>query len=191
MLYPFLNAFIGAAAWRLRGGAFTTITKIDLGTDFARLIGAAGLAAPLALEHGPLFGLVTPAVFIGLLVTGWGPFQGLGLKSPYAPERSWLRWLPLRLGLPTGSVGHDAVGLAEAGLVLIAPSAALLAALCGPLAVIPLVVAGLLFPLAYGIPRVIRLPSWPRVAVGQDWGEVFVGALLALAFHFATSGIFK
>jgi uncharacterized membrane protein len=37
-----------------------------------------------------------------------------------------------------------------------------------------------LFPLAYAIPRKISLPTIPNFATGQEWGENFVGAFLAI-----------
>lgn len=182
-------ALVGALGWRLRGGAFTTLTGIDLGTDFARVIGAAAIAAPLAILHGPLYAILIPLIFAGLIATGWGPFQGLGLPSPYAPERSWLRWLPLRLGLKTGTVAHDAVGLAEAGVICVAPSAVFFGITHGVLAGVLALTVGLGFPIAYAIPRIVRLPAIPKFSSGQAWGEVFVGALIGAAFSAISSGV--
>jgi hypothetical protein len=167
--------------WRLRGGAFTTLTGIDPGTDGARLGCAVLMGAPLALLHADWRALLLiPAIFIGLLMAGWGPFQGMGTEDVpgYAPEKSWLRWLPDRLGLAPGSYWHDWVGMTQAGVVCVAPSAIVVAWVAHWTTMPPLMVlvCGAAFGEAYTIARA-PLPSIPKFVTGQSWGEVFAGML--------------
>ncbi|HQT62765.1 hypothetical protein [Acidiphilium sp.] len=172
-----------AVLMRLRGGAFTTLTRLNPGTDGAR--GGFSVAVA-ALFLSPALGVT---LFLGLIVTGWGPFQGLGLPSAGAPERSWMRWLPERLGFAPGTIAHDVLGLAQSGVVFLAPTAALLAWLVSPLAGVTLLGAGPLWPVAYAIPRIVRLPTIPRFASGQAWGECFTGAILGTALILSMKGL--
>lgn len=180
-------AIVGAILMRLRGGAFSTLTGIRLGTDTARAIYAVPMGAALAIasHHFSAFLLAIP-LFVGLLITGWGPFQGMGLKAPTTPEKSWMRWLPNLLGLKTGTVGQDAFGLAEAGLVFMLPVALVCGWFYGQFIVI---LAGLLWPVAYGIPRLVSLPTIPNFASGQSWGECFTGAFAGIALLLAIHGL--
>lgn len=167
--------------WRLRGGAFTTLTGIDPGTQGARLMCGILMAAPLALVHADWRALVLiPAIFVGLASDGWGPFQGMGTENVpgYAPETSWLRWLPLRLGLARGTYWHDWLGMTQAGVVCVVPSAVVVAWVSHwtilPAAMV--VACGAAFGEAYTTARA-PLPSIPKFVTGQAWGEIFAGAL--------------
>lgn len=127
--------------------------------------------------------ILAPTIVGGLMLTGWGPFQGMGLEDVpgYKPEASWLRWPPHEIGLRDGSIGMDVMGMAEAGFLCMSLSALVVAWLTWPPSVTPLAVvgAGVLFPIPYLIARFVPLPRIPRFASGQAWGEV--GAALAFS----------
>lgn len=175
--------------WRLRGGALATLLRVRVSTDVTRAI--CSVLIVVALAPGviaPLTGGgLAIALMLGLMLAGWGPFQGMGLENVpgYVPEQSWLRALPRLLGLKVGSFWHDAVGMAQAGLVCMAPAAIVCgwatawhaAPICAPLA------AGVAFPIPYAIAR-IKLPSIPNFAEGQSWGEVGAGILVGAALGF-------
>ncbi len=177
MIALVLFALFSGVVWRLRGGAFTTLTGLNPGTDGARAIAAVliplGLAAYTA--HWTLLTLA-PAIFVGLITTGWAPFQEMGLRPPGMPEASELRCLPLWLGLPVGTFWHDFVGMAEAGVVCMAPSALVALALHVPAPFVPLL-TGVCFAPAYTLAR-LRWPAVPNFARGQEWGEIFAGAVV-------------
>lgn len=190
-LHLLIASTLGGFLQRLRGGAEKTLTGIKVGTQVTRIVFAFAFASMLAAMIGAAWpAMLAPFIFIGVATAGWGPFQGLGLPAPSPPEKSWMRWLPLRLGLPIGSLAHDAVGLMEAGLCFMTPSAAFLWYRVGAHSGLLCLVAGLLWPVAYGIPRVIPLPSIRGFAVGQAWGEVFSGALAMAALFIACKGGF-
>lgn len=178
--------------WRLRGGAFTALTSLDPGTDGARLAAAVLIAAPLYFIHHDWRALLlVPAVLIGLVLAGWGPFQGMGTENVpgYLPERSWLRALPRALGLQAGTYAHDLLGMIQAGLVCVAPAALLVAWVSHWTVSFPALVlaAGAGFGAAYSVAR-IGLPTIGKFVTGQAWGEVLAGAgfgaALAAAFLF-------
>lgn len=165
--------------WRERGGAFTQATGINPGTDGARLgCGVLSAGVLYLASHQWQAGLLAVSELVGLMLTGWGPFQGMGLEKGQIPERSWLRWLPLAVGFARETIPHDMLGLAQAGIVCVAPSAVICAwvAHWGWRAPVAVLAAGALFPLAYLIAR-IGLPRVPDFAKGQAWGEVGAGML--------------
>jgi len=175
-LYP----LAGALMWRLGGGDFTTLTGLNFGTDPAPLLRGA-LAGVLAIKFGWQVGLAAiGALFLGVCIGGWGPFQGMGLPAPYSPEASRLRWLPERMGFAVGTVAHDFIGMAEAGALCMTPLAALLAWRADWAAVAILFGGGLLCAPSYLLARTI---PWyvPKFAQGQAWGEVFAGAVVGAA----------
>lgn len=173
-----LYVLFGGVVWRMRGGAFTTITDFNPGTDGDRVFTSIIFALPLTLIDPVFSSIVMLGIFIGLLISGWGPFQSPGIVSPGIPEESWLRWLPLELGLPIGSVSHDLVGLAEAGLLFVLPM--FLGLICIGVHAWLLLAMSPVFAISYLIPRLITLPTIPEFVTGQEWGEIFVGIFLAL-----------
>lgn len=185
---------VPAILWRLGGGAFTTLTGVELTTDEARLFRAfAGSLAvfsftPPFSAHAYIYmtiWLAPAALYIGVMISGWGPFQGMGLPSPGMPEQSWMRWLPEQLGLKVGTLAHDLVGMAEAGTVCMAPIAVLLGFLIGFKASAIMLGAGVGFAPCYLLAR-LNFPTIPNFAEGQSWGEVFAGALIGAALGMAT-----
>lgn len=185
MAYEYIiAACAGGFLWRLRGGALATFIGVHIGTNATRAAFDGALVVVLFLLSRNVVALyLFPGVFIGLAITGWGPFQGLGAPPPAgeAPEKSWMRLLPDLLGLKVGSVAHDTVGLIEAGLLCMAPNAALVGYIGSPAYGVLLWLVGVLFPLGYAIPRLVPLPSFPRFASGGVWGEFFCGAFVAPA----------
>lgn len=175
--------------WRLRGGALATLLRIHVGTDGTRMICSMLIGLPLLAVHFDSVapGLIVIAIFGGLKLTGWGPFQGEGLenKPGYVPQKSWMRALPDALGLKVGTFWHDFVGMTVAGIVCMAPPALV----CGwvgawtlPSVLEPLL-AGALFSVAYAIAR-LGFPTIPNFAKGQSWGEVGAGMLVGTALGF-------
>lgn len=180
LLLIFLFALFGGLVWRLRGGGFTTLTGVNEGDDPDRLVTSMVLAIPLGFVAMVPCCIDMMGIFLGLLVSGWGPFQSMGLPYAGSPEKSWLRWLPLKLGFAIDTVKHDIVGLMEAGLLLVLPS--MLGLLFfGGIGLMPLLLLLMipLMPLAYLLPRLINLPTIPNFVEGQSWGEVFVGIFFA------------
>jgi hypothetical protein len=169
-----------ALLWRLGGGAFTTLTGIELGTDTARLFRIAPTVIYVIAFYSPWTLLAPIALFAGLTIGGWGPFQGMGLPSPSMPEQSWLRWLPERMGFKTGTLAHDFIGMVEAGILCMAPLALVVGFTQGFVAYAILISAGAGFAPCYLLAR-RGFPSIPNFAEGQSWGEVFTGALIGAA----------
>ena len=180
-----LFVLFSAVMWRLRGGAFTTLTGVRLGTDQARIFGcvpamvfaevmAQNLGVSGWVRLGPL------AVFAGLVEGGWAPFQEMALMPADMPEASWMRWLPERLGFKIGTLGHDFIGMMLAGYVCMAPLAMLVLLTAGLYGCVVLLLAGLGFAPCYLLAR-LNFPAVKNFAEGQSWGEVFVGALIGAA----------
>ena len=174
--------------WRLRGGALATLIGVRVGTQVTRVICCMLIGSPLAAAHATTIasGAVAGALFGGMVEAGWGPFQGMGLAAPgVAPEASWMRALPLLIGLRVGTFWHDFVGMAQAGLMCMAG----VAIVCGivthwaPLSIVAPLAAGAAFPVAYALAR-LRLPTIPNFAAGQSWGEVGAGILVGAALGF-------
>jgi hypothetical protein len=112
-----------AALWRLRGGAFQALTGIDLGTQVTRIICAFGIATPLVwLHHDWWLMLLAPALWLGLVSAGWGPFQAMD-AGKFTDKASAVGWLLDRVGLRVGvSPWRCYIGMAMAGMVCMAPS---------------------------------------------------------------------
>jgi len=188
MLSVAILALAGGLLWRLGGGAATTITGINLGTDPARLLRSLLALIFLTALWWPYALALLVALFVGICIGGWGPFQGMGLLAFGKPESSWKRWLPERLGLPIGTIAHDFIGMAESGLSCIAPMILVMAGLGHYAAVGYLACLGLGFAPCYLVARLIPW-SIPRFASGQEWGEVFVGAMLGAGFCAIAMGL--
>lgn len=167
--------------WRFRGGAFTTITGIDPGTNGMRAFACAMIAGPLFFVYPHYLTILTlwVCLTVGLMLTGWEEFQMMGLGGPLETEKPtfWMRKLPNLLGLTVGTVVYDSVGMAEAGIV------AMLPAVLGlwywfHWSSLRLLLVGSLFFVPYIIARFIPFPKIPDFAQDASWGEVFVGLLV-------------
>jgi hypothetical protein len=181
LLTYILFVLVCAGLWRLGGGAFTTLSGFELGTDEARVFRAVpAWSYLLAFWPSIPSAFAALALYVGVMCVGWAPFQNMGLPPENMPEQSWLRWLPEHLGLKIGTLGHDFVGMMEAGLVCVAPLAALTWFIAGPQGTAILLAAGLGFAPCYLLAR-LNFPSVPNFAEGQSWGEVFTGALIGAA----------
>jgi hypothetical protein len=176
--------------WRLRGGAFATLTGLNVGTQATRIASAVLMAGFLYLltRHWIVLGFA-PCLFVGWILGGWGPFQGMGLEADpgFVPEKSWLRWLPEQLGLKPGTVFHDLVGMAEAGVIAMAPSGLFVAYLTHWTGLYWLLVvfAGIGFAPCYLAARLLPFPTIPKFAQGQAWGEVLTGVLVGAALGYS------
>ena len=156
---------------------------VHVGTQATRALCLGAIAWALFCVAWPLhsampaffFGLIFAALFLGVAVAGWAPFQGMGLPPVAVPEQSWLRWLPLQLRLKVDTFWHDLVGMAEAGLVCMLPCF-LVGFWFGHHAWL-LLLTGIGFAPAYALAR-LSFPTIPNFASGQSWGEVFAGALV-------------
>lgn len=187
MIGLLLFALWGAVWWRFRGGAFTTLTGWNPGTDGARSMCAFAFSVWLDLAFGVHWLVIGPMLFVGMLIGGWAPFQGMGLSTPgTTPEASWMRWLPLRLGLPVNTFWHDFAGMTESGVLCMAP-AFVLAALMFLSIPWALGLAAVLFAPCYAL---ARFTPWSikNFASGQAWGEFYVGAVIATALWLTASG---
>jgi hypothetical protein len=177
-----LYAYYGGVIWRLRGGAFTTLTGINLGTDPDRVLFSILFGFPLCFFNPVIAAIVILGIFVALLIDGWGPFQSMGTKYPGIPEMSWLRWLPLKLGFAIDTVGHDIIGLVECGILLVLPI--FLGLLVIGVHAWILFFMALFMPISYLIPRFNKLPTIAKFVGGQSWGEIFTGILLAMLIAF-------
>ena len=168
--------------WRFRGGAFTTLTGINPGTQGMRAITGVALAAPLALIHGMLWMTLAPAFLLGLALTGWEEFQMMGSGGALETEKPgyWMRRLPGALGLTVGTVSYDIVGMTEALVVsLLPPAVTLCGILVSPIGMFMLMAAPI-GAISYAACRFTHLPAIPKFANGQEWGEVFTGAAIGV-----------
>jgi len=180
-----------AIIWRFRGGAFTTLTGINPGTQGARALCGLALGVPSGGMITPWWhaALVAPAILIGLMICGWEEFQMMGTGGALETEKPnyWPRWLPGALGLKIGTMPYDMVGMAEEGLLCMFPC--MLALIFWyDLRVLWLAAAGFCFSFAYALARVLPMPTIPRFASGQAWGEVFTGALVGAALMLVLKG---
>ena len=176
--------------WRMRGGAFTTLTGIDPGTQGARALAALALSLPLVTIASPVWlaFLVAPGILFGLMLSGWEEFQGMGTETGYLLTEKpgyWPRRLPSMLGLQVGTFPYDVMGMMQVGVLCMLPSILLLANWCRE-RVLFLVVAGLLFGPAYLMARFLH-PDAGKFAKGQEWGETFTGMIVGAALFYVLS----
>ncbi len=178
-----------AVLWRMRGGAFATLAGVDIGTGWTR----AWCGLLMSVGWIPILGasafFLEATIFIGLSITGWEEFEGMGTETGYLVSEKpgyWMRWLPIKLGLLPVTIPYDLLGMAQAGLVCMAPTALLAAWLSGwhVMPAIIMLLCGLGFGPAYLLAR-LPLPAIPNFAHGQSWGEVFTGALIGAALVLA------
>jgi hypothetical protein len=88
--------------WRLRGGAFKALTGINTGTQVARIFCSLGIAAPLVWLHNDWWlALLAPALLLGLIIAGWGPFQGMD-AGKFTDAHSPVTWIFDHAGLRVG-----------------------------------------------------------------------------------------
>jgi hypothetical protein len=186
LFFPLLSALL----WRLGGGAFTTLTGLNFGTDSARV-----LRSTIALIFPIFFGwyalLALPALFAGICLAGWGAFQGMGTETGIVLESSWKRALPNAFGLRAGTFWHDFVGMLLCGALCVLPLTIVLGGLAMtgrntfPSAMI-VWLAGFGFAPCYALARLV---PWgiPKFAGRQEWGEVLTGAMLGAFFVWSVS----
>jgi hypothetical protein len=128
-IFAVLFVVFAAVMWRLRGGAFATLTGINIGTQWTRAACGLLMTAPLGLLIGLWCVPMGLAIWAGLALTGWEEFQQMGTESVALlteKPQYWMRWLPWSLGLRPGQVEYDLFGMAQAGMVCMAPLALLM-----------------------------------------------------------------
>lgn len=193
--------------WRLRGGAWNTFFGLSLGTNTTRLLTGFLLSIPIALAMLNLWMIpvVTISITSGLMLTGWGPYMGMGSHA-YPAKDSWIDFLPKFLGFVKGSMRWDFFGMVASGIIFLIPAiiigAIYTAISFGGLAAIILLSFGIpaaitfsfLFGACYLIAKTTNLRDFPRidglvscynkdcVYQHEEWAEVFVGVLIAIFF---------
>ena len=183
----FYSLFCGVM-WRMRGGAFATLSGVNIGTQCTRVICGLMMARPLFLVVGLWVYLIAFAIFAGLAITGWEEFQGMGTETGdllTEKPKYWMRWLPGALGFSVGTIPYDMLGMAQAGLVCMVPVALAVGFVRPWSAMLICLGAGVGFAPCYLLAR-LNFPTIPNFAQGQAWGEVFTGALIGTALGLAT-----
>lgn len=160
LLYAIWCGFL----WRVRGGAWVTLLRLPAGTTKARFAVAVLVAAPLMLAM-PGAATIAPALFLGLVLAGWGDAMDIGRIA--------------------GSRWGDAIGMSAWGMVTVLPSAVVTAVLGG--VAWPVLLAGVLFGPIYALAwHLPRLPDVPRFAAGPtEWAEAACGAAIGAALWVA------
>jgi hypothetical protein len=84
-----------------------------------------GIAAPLVWLHDDWWlALLAPALLLGLIIAGWGPFQGMD-AGKFTDAHSPVTWIFDHAGLRVGvSPWRCYIGMAAAGMLCMAPSGA-------------------------------------------------------------------
>ncbi|HQT78093.1 MAG TPA: hypothetical protein PLD10_13645 [Rhodopila sp.] len=178
----------GALGWRFRGGAFSALTGLTLGTHVARvLFGGLWMVAPLLWHHWHALVLV-PLLWLALTGEGWGGYMNLGHEVHDDP-----RWpydpILKALGLGEPGMAHDAGGLALCGLWLTLLPAGGVFWLAGWHAALAVLATGLWLLPAYWLAWLIRPPLLGRlVDTTAVWGEVIFGAVLCPSLYLALNG---
>lgn len=166
ILLSTLYIAFAAALWRFRGGGIHATGS----TQLARAVCASLLVCPIAFMAGNLWlFLLAPALFVGMVIIGWGDFMDMGRTSPKSEElvSPLVRWLG------PASVTHDVVGMSLSGAVLLTPATIVLAFLT-PYAGL-LMLAGALFGPIYWV-------GWKLSPVsGTETAEWIVGAAVGAA----------
>jgi hypothetical protein len=177
--------------WRLRGGAFQALTGINTGTQVARIVCSIGIAAPLVWLHDDWWlALLAPALLLGLIIAGWGPFQGMD-AGKFSDAHSPVTWVFDHIGLRVGvSPWRCYLGMAAAGVVCMAPSGAVIGwdfeAVRGAFVAL----GGVGFSPLYLAAYKLRLPyrTGGFVDWTTAWAELFVGALIGALLFIALIG---
>ncbi len=183
-------ALWGAVGWRLRGGAFTALTGIDPGTDGARFVfGGLWMAAPAMLLDWRA-GVLAVALFVTLLVEGWGAYMALGRETAAPAPRLGYDAILRLLGFRRPGWVYDAAGLLLCGFVLMALPALAMGWLTQSVIAYALTWAiGFFLPLAYALAYALHLPTVGKFVDDETvWGECFFGAVLAPALFFLLEG---
>ena len=189
MITLFTIAIWAGLGWRLRGGAFASLTGIDIGDIPTRAIfGGLWLSAPLLLTGNWWAAGVPLALFAALSVTTWGGFMALGhnpAEGPRAGVTPLLEWL----GLRRGTLPYDVGGLAiNGGLVTLLPSVLAAAGVDWQHGAGLLTAGTVAMPGAYWF--AYRLPPAPPLVDDQTvWGEVLFGAALGGSLFLAFGGL--
>lgn len=170
--------------WRMRGGAFATVTHINIGTQPTRAACGLLIAAPLAWLTGDwwLLGL-TPAIFLGLVCVGWAPFMAFGEDDNAYVAGSPFDVLPDLLRIPRASAWTDAVAWLQIGPVCLALSAAWLwwLGLAWWWLIVPALAFGPVYAAcdAAGLRR--WLPRWRVADTPETWAEAAMGIVIGAA----------
>jgi hypothetical protein len=177
--------------WRLRGGAFTALTGVNPGTQGARVCCSVLVAAPLAWLHQDWWLMfLAPALWLGLVTAGWGPFQAMDSGKP-SDKGSAITWLLDHVGLRAGvSPWRCYIGMAAAGIVCMAPSGAVIGWDWEPIRGVSVALGGAGFSPLYlaayrlGLPYTVGgFVDWTTA-----WAELFVGALVGSLLFVALIG---
>lgn len=198
-----------AVLWRLRGGAFTRLTGINPGTQGARAACGLLMAPPLAwLHHDWWLMLLAPALWIGLAICGWSPFQAmdsgkpgdrwspLGLLLDYTPTGLRISRKPWRLHITNGlrsgiTPWRCYIGMALSGIVCMAPSGAVIGWDWEPVRGVSVALGGAGFSPLYLAAYRLGLPYTEGVGFFDwttAWAELFVGALVGALLFVALIG---
>jgi len=180
--------------WRLRGGALKTFLKLNVGTNVTRLLTMSFLGGSIALLVSELllFPIITFALMLGLVLSGWGPYMGMGRHvTPASP--SWIDFFPKMFKLIKHTRAWDFAGLSFCGFILFLPFFIATAVLINLYLVILLPVFSLLFASSYALANKLPLHKFPiipnfvscftdsRTYQHEEWAEIFVGVVVALA----------
>jgi len=105
--------------WRLRGGAWATFLHIYMGTTVTRLVSSFLISLPLAwyMSNWLIVPGVTIGLWFGLVLSGYGPFMGMGSHA-FPPAKTWISFFPRLLGLKPQSVAWDFAGMWFCGVLL-------------------------------------------------------------------------
>jgi hypothetical protein len=171
-----------ALLWRFRGGALSALLRFDLGDLPVRLLCAVGIAAPLAiLHHDWRLWVLAPAVFLGIVTSGWGPFQAMD-SGKASDKSSPIGWLLDHEGLRVGvSPWRCYLGMATAGVVCLAAPAVVVGWVAGPLHGVAVAALGAAFSPIYWAAYRLHLPyrtGATLVDYTTAWAELGVGALV-------------
>lgn len=170
ILQIILAALLGAFAWRVRGGAWETLLGFPASTQGARAACALALSLPVALGD-PTALLLAPALFLGMVLAGWGKVMDIGRVS--------------------GNRLTETVAMSAWGLIAVFPAIGAVAWTGGePLALVAAGMAmGPLYALCWWLQG--RLANVPGFAAGPtEWAEAAVGSVLGGALVLSWQGNF-
>ena len=151
--------------WRLRGGAWSTLLHIHMGTTVTRVVSAFLMSLPLAwwfanwyIVPGVTFGL-----WFGLVLGGYGPFMGMG-DHAFTPAKTWINFFPKLLGLRPYSVAWDFAGMWFSGVLIYSWVVLIAVASSGTLLLLALIpISGLVFAGSYYLMSQIPDSEFPII----------------------------